>query len=129
VYKSAGVSHLVLCDDISRCIAFSTMRRAIRNLLGRNSDEKGGQAATTEDATDAVDESHDDTAFSLDVWVQGVNPLVEYVSLIVLCLILLFVPLSLLLLRAANRHVMTPASSQYMASTVTEKRPGRPRTT
>ena len=71
------------------------MRRAIRNLLGGNSDEKSGQAAATEDATDAIDESHDDTALGLDVWVQGVNPLVEYVSLIVLCLILLFVPLSL----------------------------------
>jgi hypothetical protein len=56
------------------------MRRAVRNLL-RKSDKKTGQAAVAEDADDAVDDSLDDTAFGLEVWAQGVNPIVEYVSL------------------------------------------------
>ena len=54
------------------------MRRAVRNLL-RKSDKKTGQAAVAEDADDAVDDPLDDTALGLDVWVQGVDPTVEYV--------------------------------------------------
>ena len=65
------------------------MRRSIQNLLGRRSDEKAGQAAAGEDADDAVDDPFDDTALGLDVWVQGVNPIVEYVLLIALSLYLL----------------------------------------
>jgi hypothetical protein len=57
------------------------MRRGIRNLLVRKSDKKTGQAAVAEDADDAVDDPLDDTALGLDVWVQGVNPIVEYVLL------------------------------------------------
>ena len=57
------------------------MRRGIRNILQRKSDKTAGQAATTEDADDTADEPLDDTALGLDVWVQGVNPIVEYVSL------------------------------------------------
>lgn len=60
------------------------MRRGIRNLLERKSDKKAGQAAVTEDADDAANEPPDDTALGLDVWAQGVNPIVEYVSLTVL---------------------------------------------
>ena len=56
------------------------MRRAVGNLLLRKSDKKSGQAAVAEDADDAVDDPLDDTALGLDVWVQGVNPTVEYVS-------------------------------------------------
>jgi hypothetical protein len=57
------------------------MRGAIRNPLLRKSDKKTGQAAVEEDADDAVDGPLDDTALGLDVWAQGVNPIVEYVSL------------------------------------------------
>jgi hypothetical protein len=60
------------------------MLRGIRNLLERKSDKKAGQAAATEDADDVADEPLDNTALGLDVWVQGVNPIVEYVPLIVL---------------------------------------------
>lgn len=58
------------------------MRRGIRNLFVRKPNKKTGQAAVAEeDADDAVDNPVDDTALGLDVWVQGVNPIVEYVSL------------------------------------------------
>jgi hypothetical protein len=96
----------------------------MRNPLKRKSDQITGQAAAVEDA---VEDPLDDTALGLDVWVKGVNPIVEYVSLInPLRLIHLLARLSYLL-TAANSCDMIPASSQYMASTVTEKRPGRPR--
>src|SRR5271167_4583271 len=62
---------------------FSTMGRGIRNLLVRKSDKKTGQAAAVDDVDDAVDDSLNDTALGLDIWVQCVNPIVEYVSLIV----------------------------------------------
>jgi hypothetical protein len=57
------------------------MRRGLRNLLVRKPDKKTGEAAIAEDANDAVDDPLDDAALGLDVWVQGVNPIVEYVSL------------------------------------------------
>ena len=50
------------------------------NPLKRKSDQITGQAAAVEDA---VDDLLDDTALGLDVWVQGVNPIAEYVSLII----------------------------------------------
>jgi hypothetical protein len=50
------------------------------NPLKRKSDQITGQAAAV---GDAVDDPLDDTALGLDVWVQGVNPIVEYVSLII----------------------------------------------
>jgi hypothetical protein len=101
------------------------MRLSIRNPLRRKSDQIAGQAAAVEDA---VDDPLDETTLGLDVWVQGVNSIVEYVSLIIpfvssTCLRLSY------LLTAANRYDMILASLQYTASTVTEKRPGRPRTT
>ena len=60
----------------SPSVVFSAMRR-LRNLLRSKSDKKTGQAAAAEDADDAVDDPLDDTALGLDVWVQGVNPIVE----------------------------------------------------
>ena len=79
------------------------MRRGIRNLFVRKPDKKTGQAAVAEDADDAVDDSPDDTALGLDVWVQGVNPILEYVSLsfkshLPACTALVFI-----LLTVANR--------------------------
>jgi hypothetical protein len=59
------------------------MRRGIRGLFQRKSDKKKGEASVTEDATDATDELVDETALGLEVWVQGVNPTVEYVSSII----------------------------------------------
>jgi hypothetical protein len=41
------------------------------------------QAAAAEDADDAIDDPLNNTALGLDVWVEGVNPTVEYVTLIV----------------------------------------------
>jgi hypothetical protein len=52
----------------------------MRNPLKRKSDQITGQAAGTEDA---LDDPLDDTTWGLDVWVQGVNPIAEYVSLII----------------------------------------------
>jgi hypothetical protein len=57
------------------------MRRAVRSLLGGKSDKKAGQAAVAEDADDVVDGYFDDAELGLDVWVQGINPTVEYISL------------------------------------------------
>jgi len=59
------------------------MRRRIQNLLGGKSDKKTSQAAAAEDADDAVDDPLDNNALGLDVWVQGINPIVEYVLLII----------------------------------------------
>ncbi len=43
--------------------------------------KKAGEAAATE-ATDVVaDEAPDDIPFGLDLWVKGVDPVVEYFSL------------------------------------------------
>jgi hypothetical protein len=82
---------------------FPAMRRRVRNLFVRKSDKKTGQAAVAEDADDAVYDPLDDTALGLDVWVQGVNPIVEYVppslqSHLPACTALVFI-----LLTVANR--------------------------
>jgi hypothetical protein len=50
----------------------------------RKSDKEIGAAAAAEDADDGVDDPLDGTAFGLDIWVQGVNPVVEYVSFLLL---------------------------------------------
>jgi hypothetical protein len=42
--------------------------------------KKAGEAATTEDTDLVADEAPDDIAFGLDVWVEGVDPVVEYIS-------------------------------------------------
>jgi hypothetical protein len=63
---------------------FSTMRRGIHNLFVRKPSKKVGQAAAIEDAYDATDEPLDNTQFGLGVLVEGVNSIVEYVSLSVL---------------------------------------------
>lgn len=56
------------------------MRRGIRNLLVRKPDRETGQAAAAED-----NEAADDTALGLEVWVEGVDPIVEYASLSLQC--------------------------------------------
>lgn len=55
--------------------------RRIRNILRKKSNEKASQVAGTEDAEDAINQPLDNTAFGLDVWVPGIDPIVEYVSL------------------------------------------------
>lgn len=61
-------------------LLFSNMRR-VRKLFGRKPDTKADQVAVEEDSIDAIDDALDDNAFGLDVWVQGINPTVEYVSI------------------------------------------------
>jgi hypothetical protein len=51
------------------------MRRRIRDLFVTKFDKKTDQAAVAENADDA------DSALGLDIWVEGVIPIVEYVSL------------------------------------------------
>jgi hypothetical protein len=63
------------------------MRRRMQNLLGGKSDKKTSQAAAAEDADDVVDDPLDNNALGLEVWVKGVNPTVEYDSLIVFSVI------------------------------------------
>jgi len=43
--------------------------------------KKVGEAATIEDTIVVADEAPDDIPFGLDVWVKGVDPIVEYISL------------------------------------------------
>jgi hypothetical protein len=49
----------------------------------RKTDNKSGEAATREDTSVVPDEAPDDDPFGLDVWVEGVDPIVEYISLVV----------------------------------------------
>jgi hypothetical protein len=53
----------------------------LRDIFRKKTDRhKAGGAATKE--TDVVaDEASDDIPFGLDVWVEGVDPIVEYISL------------------------------------------------
>ena len=54
----------------------------LRKIFGRKTDNtKAGEAATTEDTDVVADEASDDIPFGLDVWVEGVDPIVEYISL------------------------------------------------
>lgn len=46
--------------------------------------KKAGEAVTTEDSDVVADEAPDDIPFGLDVWVEGVGPVVKYISLAVL---------------------------------------------
>ena len=56
-----------------------------RKIFRKKSDgKKDGEAATTEDTDVVAEEAPDDIPFGLDVWVEGVNPVVEYISLAVL---------------------------------------------
>jgi hypothetical protein len=55
------------------------MRRRLRDLLTSKSDKKAGEATATELADRTIDAPLDDTAWGLDVLVEGVDPVVEYV--------------------------------------------------
>lgn len=76
--------------------------------------ERAGEAATRRNTNIVADEAPDDGAFGLDVWIEGVDPIVEYIWLAALYSLI-----------AANCCLV---SSQYMALMVTKKRPGRRRT-
>lgn len=52
------------------------MRRGLRKLIGGGSDKNVVEAAATA-ANSATDASLDNTAFGLNTWVEGVNPVVE----------------------------------------------------
>lgn len=57
----------------------------LREIFGRKTDNtKAGEAATTEDTDVVADEAPDDIPFGLDVWVEGVDLIVEYILLEVL---------------------------------------------
>jgi hypothetical protein len=58
------------------------MRCGIRNLLGKKSDKPGQAVAPAAEEEDAINDPLGDTAMGLDVWVPGVDPIVEYVSFI-----------------------------------------------
>jgi hypothetical protein len=103
------------------------MRRGIRNLLVRKPDGKTGEAAATDEPDDAVDDPLGNTAWGLDVWVHGVEPTVEYVSLIAFQSPTCY--RSCVYLTAANRRIMILALSQSTALMAIGKRPGRPKTT
>jgi hypothetical protein len=47
----------------------------------KTNDKKAGEAVTTEDTDVVADEAPDDVPFGLDVWAEGVDPIVEYISL------------------------------------------------
>ena len=49
----------------------------------KTNDKKAGEAVTTEDTDVVAGEAPDDVPFGLDVWVEGVDPIVEYISLAV----------------------------------------------
>jgi hypothetical protein len=54
----------------------------LRDMFRKKTDsKKAGEAATTEDTDVVADEAPDDIPFGLDVWVEGVDPIVEYISL------------------------------------------------
>ena len=56
----------------------------LRKIFGRKTDNtKTGEAATTEDTDVVANEAPDDIPFGLDVWVKGVDLIVEYISLAV----------------------------------------------
>jgi hypothetical protein len=57
----------------------------LREFFGRKADNtNAAEAATTEDTDVVADEAPDDIPFGLDVWVEGVDPIVEYIFLAVL---------------------------------------------
>lgn len=57
----------------------------LRDIFRNKTDGKNvGEAATTEDTDIVADEAPDDIPFGLNVWVKGVDPVVEYISLAVL---------------------------------------------
>lgn len=60
---------------------------SFRGIFGKQTDEKAGEAVTTEDTDVVADEPPTDIPFGLDVWVEGVDPVVEYISLAVLYLL------------------------------------------
>jgi hypothetical protein len=60
----------------------------LREIFGRKTDnKKAGEAATTEDTDVVANEAPNEIPFGLDVWVEGVDSIVEYISLTVLYLL------------------------------------------
>jgi len=54
----------------------------LRDMLRKKTgSKKAGEATVTENTDVVADESPDDIPFGLDVWVEGVDPIVEYISL------------------------------------------------
>jgi hypothetical protein len=57
----------------------------LRDIFRKKTDgKKAGEAVTIEDTDVVAEEAPDDIPFGLDVWVEGVGPVVEYISLAVL---------------------------------------------
>ncbi len=56
----------------------------LRDVFRRKTDSKKVGEAATRDADVVADETPYDISFSLDVWVEGVDPIVEYIPLAVL---------------------------------------------
>jgi hypothetical protein len=53
----------------------------LRDLLRKKTDsKKTGEAATKKDPNVVANQAPADIPFGLDVWVEGVDPIVEYVS-------------------------------------------------
>jgi hypothetical protein len=54
----------------------------LRDIFRKTTDSKEvGEAATTKNTNVIADEASDNMPFGLDVWVEGVDPIVEYISL------------------------------------------------
>jgi len=54
----------------------------LRDIFRKKTDSKdGGEAATTKNTNVIADEAPDNILLGLDVWVEGVDPIVEYSSL------------------------------------------------
>lgn len=53
----------------------------LRDIFSKKThSKKAGEATTTEDTDVVADEAPDDMPFGLDVWVEGVDTIVEYIS-------------------------------------------------
>jgi hypothetical protein len=53
----------------------------LRDIFRKKTDsKKAGEAATSKDTDVVANEAPDDIPFGLDVWVEGVDPIVEYFS-------------------------------------------------
>jgi hypothetical protein len=54
----------------------------LRDIFRKETNSKEvGEAATTKNTNVIANETSDNMPFGLDVWVEGVDPIVEYISL------------------------------------------------
>jgi hypothetical protein len=88
---------------------------SLRKFFRKKADSTDGREAATTKNTNVIVDEAPDIPLGLDVWVEGVDPVVEYISRDEFYLFI------------ANFSSWDIVSSQYTALMVTEKRPGRRR--